>query len=609
MTSVRQFLLVFSIVAAAFAVHSFMLSGSFKTLDDRISIIDNQQIHRIDRPADIFTSSFFGRGAYYRPLVTYSFALEYHFFGLNPLFYHLDNLLIHIAVSLVVFALLCRLLSNPAAAFFSALIYAIHPVHWEAIANVPGRAILLCAFFYLSSFLFFLKSIQSPSNGKINPVFYSLSLASFALALLSKESAAMLPAVLFLYQLLINRHGTQWQKRLILVLPFFVATVVYLVIRKMFGVTQIIAWDSARHLWLGFFTFLCSLLTHIRVLIFPTGLYYDRAVQMFSSFFQPGLFVVLAVWSAVLVGLIRFRKKISALPMFLILWFFVEFLPVSQLFASIGVQPGFISTADHFLYIPAVPAVALIVLAVRTFAEKNKTAGWISSNVLRCSIGAYIVFLAILTVSMNIQSVNERVMFENSLLHNPHNARVRNSLAFVYVTGGKLDEAERQYSLVIADDPVSAVAQTGLGRVMQDEGKLWAAVDHYDSIRAKDPKLISLIGRNRGEALRDLEQKYLLLLKQQPDNIQASYSLGVVYAKSQRFDEAIKIFQKVLAADPRHHNAVFNLAASYFATGRLLQAEQFYGKFLTIAPDDDPLKETARKTLQYLKKKNRGEKD
>lgn len=614
----RKFFLAMSIAAAALTVHSFMLSGSFKSIDDRRSIVDNQKIRSLEDPAAIFTDSFFGRGTYYRPLVTYSFALEYHFIKLNPFFYHLTNLLIHAAVSLVAFFLLNKLLPGPAA-FFGALIYAVHPVHWEAVANIPGRAILLCALFYLSAFLFFLKSSAGRTDapaGKTGKTksytFYALSLLSFAFAIFCKESAVMLPPVLLLYQFLVGKsqEGAAKTARtakagllapLLPVLPFFAVTAFYLLTRGLLGINRLLPWDTFQNYVLGFFTFLRSLLTHIRVLVFPTGLYYDRAERLFSSFTDPGLFLTLFVWTAAAAVFIRCRRRISGPVMFLILWFFAEFALISQLFSSIGVQPGYISAADHFLYIPAVPAAALIALAGTALYEKNKTAGWTSTGIFWSGAAGLLLFLAVLAVSMNIQAANERAMFENSLAHNPHNARVRNSLALIYARAGLYKEAETHYRTVVADNPLSSAGQLGLGRAMQDQGRLWDAVNHYDSVWIGDPEHRAIAVRNRREALRDLEQKYLLLLKQQPDNIQASYSLGVVYAKDKRFARAIETFHGVLAADPRHHNAMFNLAASYFAAGRLPEARTFYAEYLKTAPENDPLREAARATLEYLK--------
>ena len=91
------------IAALEVTAYSFMLSAPFKTMDDEFSIVNNFNIKSFQNTAQILGSSFFNGNAYYRPLVSLSYMLEYHFFDLNPLFYNLDNLLLHLATSISVF--------------------------------------------------------------------------------------------------------------------------------------------------------------------------------------------------------------------------------------------------------------------------------------------------------------------------------------------------------------------------------------------------------------------------------------------------------------------------------------------------------------------------
>src|SRR3989344_1506690 len=193
---------VLAIVILGFAGYSFMLGAPFKIMDDNISITGNTDIRSFDNIGKIFQQGFFGDRTYYRPLVSLSFMLEYHFFELNPLFYNLTNVALHLLSALAIFFLIRRMLKNDNTAFFVALLFAVHPLHWEAVSNIAGRSIVLCTFFLMTALLsynvFFTKQKGWP--------YYALSLVFFCLAMLSKEAAASFPLVIISYEFFFARN-------------------------------------------------------------------------------------------------------------------------------------------------------------------------------------------------------------------------------------------------------------------------------------------------------------------------------------------------------------------------------------------------------------------
>jgi len=132
--------------------HAFMLGGHFKTMDDEVSIVANEQIKNFANIGSIFQNSFFGGKAYYRPLVAVSFMVEYHLFGLKPFFFNLTNLIFHLGTSIILFLLISILTQRREIGLFVALLFVIHPIHWEAVSNIAGRAIILCGFWYLQHY-------------------------------------------------------------------------------------------------------------------------------------------------------------------------------------------------------------------------------------------------------------------------------------------------------------------------------------------------------------------------------------------------------------------------------------------------------------------------
>lgn len=146
-----------------------------------------------------------GSSPYYRPLFLVSYALDYLIWGSKPFGYHLTNIMLHAACSLLAFRLAIKLLNDRWAALWAAGIFAAHPVHAEAVAWIAGRADLLAgSFFFISfgSYLIFRESARK--------FYFGISVVTYMLALFSKEAAIPLPLLLVAYELSFKRH--EWQE-------------------------------------------------------------------------------------------------------------------------------------------------------------------------------------------------------------------------------------------------------------------------------------------------------------------------------------------------------------------------------------------------------------
>lgn len=133
------------------------------------AIVNNPDVTRASPLSDIWTNDFWGtpigsgnsHGSY-RPLCVASFRLNHWTGGLEPRGYHAANVLLHCAVTYLVYAL-CRTLSagrRPPAAVAAASVFAVHPVHAEAVAGVVGRADLLAGLFYVAAFLCYIAHVR-----------------------------------------------------------------------------------------------------------------------------------------------------------------------------------------------------------------------------------------------------------------------------------------------------------------------------------------------------------------------------------------------------------------------------------------------------------------
>jgi len=200
-------------------VYTRTLQNGILNWDDNQHITVNSDIQSLSLPhlKNIFTSYYIGM---YHPFVTLSFAMEYHFFGLNAAVFHATNVLFHLANVVLVFAVVLLLSRRRATALIAACLFGLHPMHVESVAWITERKDVAYAFFYLWALFFYLRFIQS---GNVKN--YWMVMVCFLLSLLSKTTAVTLPVIL----LLIDFYGRRtWTRRTILEkLPFFVMSLVF----------------------------------------------------------------------------------------------------------------------------------------------------------------------------------------------------------------------------------------------------------------------------------------------------------------------------------------------------------------------------------------------
>jgi tetratricopeptide (TPR) repeat protein len=209
-TPARDALLV---ALAAVVLHARTVAFGFVGLDDRDLVVDDQPF--LSQASSVWRA--FGRAymsvvdvghAYYRPLVTASYALDARWSGVHAAGYHATNVALHAATCAVVWALLRRLSLGREASLVASLLFAVHPVLSSTVAWIPGRNDSLLALFVVGSWLAFLHGRRTAH------------LLLFTLALLTKETAIALPVVCAAHALLLEPelrrprvlglHGAAW---------------------------------------------------------------------------------------------------------------------------------------------------------------------------------------------------------------------------------------------------------------------------------------------------------------------------------------------------------------------------------------------------------------
>jgi hypothetical protein len=210
--------------AAVWLAFGPTLDGGF-FMDDHYFLKEIHAQGGIARTLEDFAGNWLGFTGYpyYRPLVTASFALDHAVFGLEPWGYHLTNLLLHLANTLLVFVLVRRIYppGGRSGALAAALLFSTHPVHPNAVGWVAARSDLLVALGTLGMLTACHAAWQGRRRG-----WPAVAAALFAVALLSKESGVV--AVLLA---LLLPAAVSWRRRLVTLLPAFVLLAAYLAVR------------------------------------------------------------------------------------------------------------------------------------------------------------------------------------------------------------------------------------------------------------------------------------------------------------------------------------------------------------------------------------------
>ncbi len=600
----KNYFLLGVLIILGFSAYVFIVSDSFKTMDDEYSIVNNEDIRDFANAGKILTSSFFGDQSYYRPLVYLTYMLEYHYFHLDPRGYYATNLWLHLAAAVLVFYLIGLLCKERLAAFLTALLFALHPVHWEAVSNIPGRAILLCGFFYILAFLFFCLSQNSPRRG-VSAGFFTASLFSFLLSLLSKESAVSFP-VLISAHLFFNK-AQPLKKIFPTVVPFLAVLFFYFLFRKHLGITHVFPWQNPQDAVLGFLTFLRSVITHLRLFIAPFDLHFDRSRALFTKFTDVQLILTVLFFASVSLTLYRLKLKIPPLALFFLAWFFIDLLPVSQLIATVGVQPGYIAASEHFLYTASIGIFALMVLAGRSLFQIGLKRRVLSQESALLAVSGIYIFFLLTTIQQNIYSSQEISMFQQTLRVDPHNTRIRNSLGLAFAKKGLFKQAKEQFQRVVDQDPVNVMAGISLGKALCDLNQYLEGLREYERVArimtpmpVKSARLVKLLEENTRLTEDILIKKYEERIRKEPENAQWYYSLGVVYSKKGDMQNSLEQYQKAVLLDQGNRPALFNLAVSYDALEQWGDAIHYYRHFLKLDAPSDDLNKIAADNLERI---------
>ncbi len=545
------------------------LGNDFTNWDDYQQIVNNKSIQElsIDNVISFFKPSF---SSTYQPLRKLSYALDYTIGGNSPFIYHLHNLILYLLNILLIYFIVKELLGERVA-FWSALIFAVHPIHVEAVVWASARKDVLSGlFFFLSLYLF----IKFDKNK--NLTFYIGSLLTFVLALLSKPSTVVLPLLLLLYDLTfsktLTKNRSKIKGKLICHLPYWLPNLLIIFYFIFFATTRKGYREGSFLLTMGTEGFV--ILRYIFKIFIPINLLPRYIIYPFKSM---NLQLILgALLNIALLTLAIVKFKSNKIISFIILWFYIALIPVANII------PISILMADRYIYIPSFAFALLLAYLVEKYGRERR---WLYIILI-----IYLIFFSVQTVRYTSAWKNSVTLWDDAIAKNPDHHLAYNQLGFYYTQQGQLEKAYSYYKKAVECYPDYLMALKNLTFVAMDLKKYDEGL-HYASealqIEPDSEKLNFYLGtiyfnlQEDKKAIETLER----VIEQNPGHVNALVNLATIYYKRGDYERALKYSIKSHELDSTHPQGLKNLAASYYELGEFDKALQYFATYLECYPE------------------------
>jgi protein O-mannosyl-transferase len=631
-------------LAAAIAVVAFItylpaLQNEFVNWDDDIHVYNNLHIRSIDWQFIKWAFTNTSQAGFWYPVVWISHAFDYALWGLNPAGHHFTNILIHAFNTFLASLLIIKLLeigqgdrctgmpADKAGCYFSGtgvkpfaltaagcagILFAIHPLRVESVAWASERKDLLCAMFYLSSIMAYLRyahnraiftlygATTGPPDGSrlaetkyrgMRP--YVLSLCLFVMALSSKPMAVTLPAVLMLLDWYpLKRISTPRESvtSFLEKAPFFACSLI-ISWATLYTQGTVGAMPSLEAISIPTRVLLAcgSLMAYLWKIGLPIDLNplypHPEHISFFTIDHLLGVMLTVAITIATL-----FAVKRS--PVWFTAWgyFVITLFPVLGLF-----QAGTQAMADRFTYLPGLgPFVLIGLVSARTWEKAKSAPQW--SSGLKIVLGSIALVACICMVYGTIRQV---ALWKNSVIFWNHVINLspyRNSIAYnnrgiALELQGQYLEAIEDFNTAVSLKPDYAEAYVSRGWIYKRLGFADLALKDFDLAVQLNPRQYlayyhrGVLFGESGEndlAVRD----FTAAIRIDPDFGDAFASRGLAYINSGLSHSALADLQTAITMDPLNSDAYLNRGVVYETEGQLVNAIMDYSKVIELDPSD-----------------------
>ena len=506
--------------------------------DDEALIIKNTLIKNWHFWYKAFTNDLFlgigGGSNFYRPIQTLSYMWDYYFWELDPRGYHVTNIILHTFVSFLVFLLIHTLTKEERIISFTcAILFALTPIHTEAVTYISGRAEMFLGIFLISSLLLFIRSQNSYGRSKIICLYFSLIL--FVLGLLSKELAVVFPLIILAYVFYyakdnLKKSGYFFKS----ILPFFIIDYLYLILRLSILKFSTTGLPSLAEIP---FAIRVSVLprvifTYIKLLILPINLHMSREVIRSITFV--GIYIswmLIFIISLTCFYFLKYKEK-TKISSFMLFWSLLFFLPQS------GIFPINAFVAEHFIYLSSI---SFFMLASSLLLKHLR------KRLFIFSIISLVLYYGLLTLSRNYEWHSPIIFYERIIKFSPASHQAHNNLGLQYEYKGLYDKAISEYKKALVIKPDLLEAHSNLANVYYNQGRFKEAEREYEIVES-------------------------IVTYDQAGGVQNN--IGCLYEVQGLLDKALERYKLALRLDPTIYFVHFNIARIYLAKGDINSANR-----------------------------------
>ena len=535
----------------AIAVYLPAFNADF-TLDDVPIIEENTFIKSLDKIPAIWTSHYWAGKVdandtgLYRPLTLTTYNLQYAMSGDNPTPFHILNIVLHALVCLMLLKMTSLLFGDVRLSVIASLLYAVHPIHTEAVAGIVGRAEILAALFILTAMISY---HHWRLTGQLKWLI-ALLLSTFA-AITSKEHGFLIPAILALqetYYFFTEKKYSLTDKR-----KWVAFGISVLLAIALWAFRSTITGPSVPHeQWLGVVAS-SRMATSIRIMadyiylhIWPLHLSADYwTVEEPIVGFGNARVILSAIVMAGVICLAYFLRRKIPVATWGILFFFLTLLPVSNfLFAA-----GFLK-AERILYIPSIGLLLTIAVLMAKYIATAR--GRIPGLVL---LGCALLFYTGRTWVRAGDWKNNYTLAVATLKTSPESPRFNNMMGLELRAQKNDKEAMAYFEKSVKSNPNHVSALVNLGME-------YAAFNRT------------------AEAVNILEKA----IKIDPNTAMAYVNLMSVYRSLGEYDKNLEIADKALARFPKFAPVLWNAANAYQLKRNMPRADELRAKAVAIDP-------------------------
>ncbi len=580
------------LVAGGLYLNSF--PNLFTNWDDSM-IYANPQVKSLNwsNILEIFTLH---KASTYQPIRVLSYAIDYHFWGFNPVGYHITNTLFYILTCIMVFFALRELSvrlreraspdSHQRVALFGSLLFAAHPVHVEAVTWLAARKEVLQGFFFFSAFYLYLKGRDT--EGRERLVSLGLVFMCFLFAVLSKPSSIVFPGTILIYELGSRREGLRGflrKHRVFLISSLVISALfTFIMFKVMFEAGGIKAYRGDT---IGSNALVCLyvFLENIRLLVWTIN--YSAAYSLSVSmpvFCLKNVILILIAISLFAVSVLSLRRTKVV--------FFSLFFFVITLFPYLNIIPISTLKADRYVFIASFSyffILGIVFNHLYSYYHKKFSEGFFK---LLCT--ALFIFLlvgySLITIRQNTIWGNSYTLWSDAVEKYPNSNTANALMGVVYMELGMDRDAVKYLEKAVQLLPYDYESHNNLGIVYGRLGEAEKALNAYAmalELRPDDNtiKINLSVFYQRQKEYEKAERILKYLLLKNPKNAQLHFRLGLLQRDAGQCDQAIHDLLKSIELSPEIINPYVELGNIYATRMKDLEkAKYYYSKGIEAAP-------------------------